>query len=78
MEIQEVRVQVLLLVTSSKVIVTVVVECTNNFQEQQINELVLDNKVINDEHMATEPQEMTSRRSQRQRRFAISNDYVVY
>lgn len=78
MEIQEVRVQVLLPVTSSKVIVTVVVECTNNFQEQQINELVPDNKVINDEPMATEPQEMTSKRSQRQRRFVISNDYVVY
>ena len=36
--IQEVKVQVLLPLTSSKVIVPMVVERTNNSQEQQIND----------------------------------------
>lgn len=36
-----------LLVTSFKVVVPIVVEHTNNFQEQKINNLVPRNKVVN-------------------------------
>lgn len=63
MEIQEVRVQAPLLVTSFKVVVPVVVEHTNNFQEQKINNLVPRNKVVNNEPMAAQPQEIELRRS---------------
>lgn len=77
-EIQEVRVQVPLPVTSFKVVVLKVVEHINDFQEQQINNLVPHNKVVNNELVAIEAQEIALRRSQRQRRSAISDDYMVY
>lgn len=72
-KIQEVKVQVPLPVTSSKIVVH-----TNNFLEQQINNPVLNNEVINNESVAAELQEITLRRFQRQRKFVTSNNYVVY
>lgn len=77
-KIQEVRVQVPLPVTSSKIVVLVIVEHTNNFLEQQINNPVLNNEVINNESVAAELQEITLRRFQRQRKFVTSDNYVVY
>lgn len=77
-KIQEVKVQVPLPVTSSKIVVLVIVVHTNNFLEQQINNPVLNNEVINNESVAAELQEITLRRFQRQRKFVTSNNYVVY
>jgi len=45
----------------------------NNEEEQHNNE-----PMIHDEHVVEEPQEVALRKSQRERRPAISNDYVVY
>lgn len=77
-KIQEVRVQVPLPVTSSKILVLVIFDHYNNFLEQQINNPVLNNEVINNESVATELQEITLRRFQRQRKFVTSDNYVVY
>lgn len=78
LEIQEIRVQTPLPITSFKGVVHAVVEHTNDFQEKEIINLVTHNEVVNNEPMATEPQEIALRISQRQRRYAISNDYAVY
>jgi len=61
-EIEEVRVQVLLAcVSSSKVIDPLVVVLNNNEEEQQNNEPMIHNKPI-----VEEPQEVSLRRSQRE------------
>ena len=44
-----------------------------NPQNEHIND-----KSINNEQVVDEPQEITLRRSERQKRPAISDDYVVY
>jgi hypothetical protein len=75
-DIQEVRVQVLILITSNK-IVPIVVEQPKNI-EQQINEPSLHNNMGTNEQMVEEPQGVALRRSQRERRSAISDEYVVY
>jgi len=73
-EIKEVRVQVLIASTSlSRVIVLHVVETHNNQEEQQINDLE-----VNKAPIVEQPQEIVLRRSHRDRKSAISNDYVVY
>lgn len=69
--------QVPLCVTSFKVVVPVVVEIINDFQEQ-INNPVPHNEVVNNKLMAAELQEIALRRSQRQRRSVIFYDYIVY
>ena len=74
MEIKEVRVQVpLACASSSKVIAPLVVVPNNNEEEQHNNESMIHHKPI-----VEEPQEVALRRSQRERRLAILNDYVVY
>jgi len=45
----------------------------NNEEKQQNNE-----SIIHNEPIVEEPQEVTLRKSQRERKLAISNDYVVY
>lgn len=77
-EIQEVRVQVSLSSTSSNVVVPQIVERHYNLPEQQINDQTRHIEVATDEPALNEPQEITLRRSQRQRRPAISDDYVIY
>jgi len=73
-EIKEVKMQVpLTCASSSKVIAPSVVLPNNNEEEQHNNE-----PMIHNEPIVKEPQEITLRRSQRERRPAISNDYVVY
>jgi len=73
-EIKEVRVQVPLTSTStSSIVVPNVVEPLNDDEEQQIND-----HEVNNEHVGEQPQEIELRRSQRERRSAILNDYVVY
>lgn len=64
-------------VTSSKVLVLIAVEHTNDFQEQQINNPVPYNEVVNDEPMVVESLEISLKRSQRQRRSTIFDDYMV-
>ncbi|XP_022846239.1 uncharacterized protein LOC111368978 [Olea europaea var. sylvestris] len=77
-EIQEVRIQVSLPSTSSNVVVPQIVKRHENLPEQQINGQTPHNEVATDEPALNEPQEITLKRSQRQRRPAISDDYVVY
>ena len=65
-----------MLITLNK-IVPIFVEQPNNI-EQQINEPSLHNNMGTNEQMVEEPQGVALRRSQRERRFVISDEYVVY
>ena len=78
LEIREIRVHVPLPNISSQVVVPIVVEQFDNLQEQQMNDQTPQNEAITDEPTLDEPHEVAPRRSRRQRRAAISNDYVVY
>ena len=69
--------QVPLPITSKEIVVPTIVESFDNV-EQQINDQSLSNEIITDEPIMEEPQQSTLRRSQRERRPAISDDYVVY
>ncbi|RDY13612.1 hypothetical protein CR513_01440, partial [Mucuna pruriens] len=72
-EIKEVRVQVsLTCASSSKVGVPPIFVQGNNEEKEHNNELIIQNELI-----VEEPQEIALRRSQRDRRPAISNDYMV-
>ena len=74
MEIKKVRVQVHVASTSlSRVVVPHVVETNNNQEEQQIND-----PKVNNESAVEHPQEIVLRRSHRDRKSTILNDYVVY
>jgi len=75
MEIKEVRVQILVASTSSssRVVVPCVVEIYNNQDEQQINDTNVNNGPV-----IEQPQEVVFRRSHRDRKIVISNDYMVY
>ena len=74
MEIKEVRVQVpLACASSSKVIAPSVIVTNNNEEAQHNNE-----PMIHNEPIVEEPHEIALRRSQRERRPSILNDYVVY
>jgi len=72
-EIREVRVQVPLTSTYTSRIVVPLVDEPQNDQEEQIND-----PEVNNEPVVEQPQEIVLRRSQREKRSAISNDYVVY
>ena len=76
-DIQEVRVQAPMPITLNKIVVSIVFEQPNNIQ-QQINELSLHTNMVTNEQMVEEPQGVALRRSQRERRSAISDEYVVY
>jgi len=72
-EIKEVRVQVPIPGTSlSRVVVPHVLETHNNLEEKQINDPEVNNELI-----VEQPQEIVLRRSHKDRKSAISNDYVV-
>ena len=73
--IQEVRVKIPSSIISYQVVVLVVVDSVNN---PQINGQTPHNDVITNEPVTKRPQEIELRRSVRQRRSTISNDYVVY
>jgi len=73
-EIKEVRLQVLLACASSNKVIAPLVVIPNNNEEEHLN----NEPMIHNEPIVEEPQEVTLRRSQRERRPAISNDYVVY
>jgi hypothetical protein len=64
-------------ITSNKIVVSIVVEQPNNI-EQQINEPSLHNNMVTNKQMVEEPQGVALRRFQRERRSAISDEYVVY
>ena len=73
-EIKEIRVQVpLSCASSSRLVVPHVVEPHNNQEEQQVID-----PMVNNEPIIEQPQEIALRRSQRERKSAIPNDYVVY
>ena len=72
---EEARVQVLLPL-ASKNIVDLNVIVHNN--DQQINDEPLHNEIVTIEPTVEEPREIALRRSQREKRLAISNDYMVY
>ena len=76
-DIQEVRVQAPMPITLNKIVVSIVFEQPNNIQ-QQINELSLHTNMVTNEQMVEKPQGVALRRSQRERRSAISDEYVVY
>ena len=75
--IQEVRVQIYVPKTST-IVVPELVSQPNKDQEQQINDSTLHNENVNSEPMVVEPQSTILRRSQRERRSSITDDYVVY
>ena len=66
-----------MLITLNKIVVPIVVKHPNNI-EQQINEPSLHNNMVTNEQMVEERQGVTLKISQRERRFVISNEYVVY
>jgi len=72
-ETKEVRVQVPLTSTSTSRIVVPHVDEAHNDQEEQIND-----PEVNNEPVVEQRQEIVLRRSQREKRSAISNNYVVY
>jgi len=73
-EIKEVRVQVPITSTYlSRVVVPHVVETHNNQEEQQIND-----PEVNNEPIVEQPQKIVLRRSHKDKKYVISNDYVVY
>ena len=72
-EIKEVRVQVPLTSTSTLRIVVPHVDEAHNNQEEQIN-----NPEVNNEPVIEQPQEIVLRKSQREKKSAISDDYMVY
>ena len=76
-DVQEVKVQVPLPITSNEIVVPTIIKQPNNV-EQQINEPLLHNEMLTNEQVVEEPQEIAFRRSQRERKSAISNDYMVY
>ena len=75
--IQEIRVQISVPKTST-IVVPELVSQPNKDQEQQINDSTLHNENVNSEPMVVEPQSTILRRSQRERRSSITDDYVVY
>ena len=62
---------------SKEIVVPIIDEQPDNI-EQQTNEPPLHNEAVTNEPIVDEPQEVVLRRSQRERRSAISDDYVVY
>ena len=64
-------------IASNKIVVPIVVEQSNKIW-QQINEPSFHNDMVTNEQMVEEPQEVVLRRSQRKKRSAISDDYLVY
>ena len=76
-DVQEVKVQVPLPITSNEIVVPTIIKQPNNVK-QQINEPLLHNEMLTNEQVVEEPQEIAFRRSQRERKSAISNDYMVY
>ncbi|CAL1361871.1 unnamed protein product [Linum trigynum] len=77
-EIQEVRVQISLPLPSSQVVAPAHVEHDNDLQEQQMKGQAPPNIAIENEPNIDEPHEIALRRSTRNRRPAISDDYEVY
>lgn len=74
--IQEARVNVQIPITSQNIVPTAIVQ--NDNVEEQINDNLPYNEIAINEPIVEEPQEIVLRRSQRERRSAISDDYVVY
>jgi transposase InsO family protein len=74
--IQEVRVQVPLPITSKENVVPTVVQSFDNVE--QVIDQSLHDEIITNEPIIEESQEIALKRSQRERRSAISDDYVVY
>lgn len=77
-EIEEVKVDIPLPKTSSQVVVSMVVEPQDNLQKQYINDHIHNNGLIINENVVEEPQQVALRRSSREKRSTIYNDYVVY
>ncbi|RWR92156.1 Gag-protease-integrase-RT-RNaseH polyprotein [Cinnamomum micranthum f. kanehirae] len=75
--IQEIRVPIPLPSIPKDVGNPVVVEPFNN-ATNPINDQQLHNEIVANEHMDEAPEEPALRRSQRQKRSAISNDYILY
>ena len=75
--IQEVGVQVPLPITFKEIAAPTIVESFDNV-EQQINDQSLPNEITTNEPIMEETQQSTLKRSQRERKLAISNDYVLY
>ena len=73
MEIKKARVQVPLTSTSTSSIVVPHVDEAHNDQEDQIND-----PEVNNEFVVEQPQEIVLRISQREKKYVISDDYVVY
>ena len=76
-DVQEVKVQVPLPITSNEIVVPTIIKQPNNVK-QQINEPLLHNEMLTNEQVVEEPQEIVLRRSQEERNFVISDDYMVY
>jgi hypothetical protein len=74
--IQEVRVQVPLPITSKENVVPTIVQSFDNVE--QVIDQSLHDEIITNESIIEELQGIALRRSQRERRSAISDDYVVY
>ena len=77
-KIQLGRVKIHLSITSFQVVVPIVVDSINNWQDEQINGQTPHNDVITNEPIFEGPQEIELRRSVRSRRSTISDECVVY
>ena len=64
--------------TFFKDVVPKVVAQPNNQQEQHIDAPINLNEAIINEHAVDVPQEVALRKSQIQKRYAISDDYLIY
>jgi hypothetical protein len=69
--------QVPMPITLNKIVVLIVVKHQNNI-EQQINEPSLYNNMVTNKQMVEKPHGVALRRSQRERRSTISDEYVIY
>ena len=78
MENNEVRVKVYLPFTSFKHVVHKVVAQPNNIKVQQIDAPINLNEAIINEPAIDVPREVALRKSQSQKRPAISDDYLLY
>jgi hypothetical protein len=74
--IQEVRVKVSLPITSKEFVVPTIVQSFDNVK--QVIDQSLHYEIITNEPILEESQGIALRRSQRERRSAISDDYIVY
>ncbi|PKU65328.1 Retrovirus-related Pol polyprotein from transposon TNT 1-94 [Dendrobium catenatum] len=77
-EVKEVGMKISLPITSNKLVISVFVEKFNNIHYEQKNVYTSQNKIVTNKLIIDESQEVALRRFTRVKRYAISNDYMIY